>query len=308
MSGPRESLPVLVLGAGIMGAPMAQNVHRAGYRTVVWNRSPDKLKPLEDAGVATVETLASLTYDKPCAVIVMLSDGPTVDKVLFERDESGFRFADALAPGSRVVCMSSIPVDTARNHAAKLSAKGVAYIDAPVSGGEKGAIEGTLTIMAGGDEKLVDEIRPLLLTMGSAVTRIGPVGCGQLAKLANQMIVGITIGAVAEALLLAKAGGADLTAVRKALMGGFADSQILRQHGERMIEERFDPGAYATTQLKDLRTAKAFAEGCALDLPATELMTALYARMCEDGCGALDHSGLYLWLRRRAQDTSAGAV
>jgi 2-hydroxy-3-oxopropionate reductase len=307
MSENRESLPVLFLGAGIMGAPMARNVHRVGYRTIVWNRSPEKLKPLAEAGIATTESLSALSYAKPCAVIVMLSDGPAVESVLFERAPSGFRLSEALAPGSKVICMSSIPVETARSHAARLP-KGVDYIDAPVSGGEKAAIEGTLTIMAGGDEKKLDETRPLLMTMGSTVTRIGPVGCGQLAKLANQMIVGITIGAVAEAMLLAKAGGADLTAVRKALLGGFADSEILRQHGSRMIEERFNPGAYATTQLKDLRTASCLAQSYALDLPVTALMTELFARMCEDGCGALDHSGLYLWLRRRAQETSTGAV
>jgi 2-hydroxy-3-oxopropionate reductase len=175
----------------------------------------------------------------------------------------------------------------------------VSYVDAPVSGGEKGAIEASLTIMAGGDSQIVDKANEILSTMGR-VTRVGPVGCGQLAKLANQTIVGITIDAVAEALLLAEAGGANPGAVREALMGGFADSTILRQHGERMIAGNFEPGAKSEVQLKDLRTSRELAESLGLDLPVLRLTESLYQAMCDEGRSELDHSGLFVHLRDRS--------
>ena len=172
------------------------------------------------------------------------------------------------------------------------------YIDAPVSGGERGAIEANLTIMAGGAATAVARVGDVLACMGR-VTRVGPVGCGQLAKLANQTIVGITIDAVAEALLLAKAGGADPAAVRDALLGGFADSTILRQHGERMLTGNFEPGAKSVVQLKDLRTSRKLAHKLGLDLPVLRLTESLYQEMCDDGRSELDHSGLYLHLADR---------
>ncbi|MCA8896661.1 MAG: NAD(P)-dependent oxidoreductase, partial [Amphiplicatus sp.] len=212
--------------------------------------------------------------------------------------DGGGGIAQQLEPGSLVIVMSSIPVETARAQSEKLAAIGVSYIDAPVSGGERGAIAGTLTIMAGGEIEDIERARPLFEAMGR-VTRVGPAGTGQLAKLANQTIVGITIGAVAEALLLAEAGGADISAVREALTGGFADSTILRQHGQRMAEDRFEPGAHAHVQLKDLSTAATLAEKFGLDSPLTNLTKELYTEMCEGKARDLDHSALYLHLKKR---------
>lgn len=286
--------PILMLGAGLMGAPMTRRLHAKGFPVSVWNRSPDKLAPLAQQGIATVDDLATL-HPARRIVIVMLSDGPAVDSILF----GAARAANAIAPGSTAICMSSIPVETARAHAAIFGARGVAYIDAPVSGGEKGAIEGTLTIMAGGEEADIDAVRPIFNALGRSLTHVGPAGSGQLAKIANQMIVGVTIGAVAEALLLAKAGGADPARVREALLGGFADSTILRQHGKRMIDGDFKPGGRASTQLKDMRTAAAQASASGLDLPISALTRDLYKEMCAAGRGDLDHSALYLLLAER---------
>ena len=192
----------------------------------------------------------------------MLSNGPVVEEVLFSPNQTGKMPAEAMAAGSVLVVMSSIPVETCRAQAPRLAARGVGYVDAPVSGGEPGARDGTLAIMAGGEAAVVDGIAEMFSAMGR-VTRIGPVGTGQLAKLANQIIVGATVAAVAEALHFAAKGGADPAALRQALMGGFADSKILNIHGERMVERNFVPGGPAAYQLKDMRTAQALAAACA---------------------------------------------
>lgn len=277
------------LGTGIMGLPMCRHLLRAGYPVSVWNRTLSKAEPLAADG-ADIAATARAAVQHADYVIVMLSSGPVVTDVLF--DES---VRAALRPGSTVIVMSSIPVETSRDHAQRLEAIDVAYIDAPVSGGERGAIEASLTIMAGGDGQTVSRARELLETMGR-LTHVGPSGCGQLAKLANQTIVGITIDAVAEALLLARAGGADLAAVRSALLGGFADSTILRQHGLRMITGDFAPGGKSEVQLKDLSTSLQLAESLGLSLPVLRLTTSLYRSMCEQGMGELDHSALYRYL------------
>lgn len=294
----REWPPILMLGAGLMGAPMARRLHDKGLPVSIWNRSPEKLAPLASDGIATVETLAALDTARR-VVIVMVSDGPAAEAALFGAANGAAPFADRMARGSTVICMSSIPVDIARAHAAAFGARGVAYIDAPVSGGEKGAIEGTLTIMAGGESPDIEAMRPIFDALGRSLTHVGPAGSGQLAKIANQMIVGVTIGAVAEALLLAKAGGADPAKVREALLGGFADSAILRQHGARMIAGDFKPGGRSVTQRKDLRTAVSQARATGLDLPLSALVRDLYEEMCADGRGDLDHSALFLLLGER---------
>ena len=280
---------VAFLGTGIMGAPMCMHLLAADYPLTVWNRTTDKVGLLESAGAIGAAS-AAIAVEGADIVVIMLSSGPVVTEILMN-DE----VVNALQTGSVVVVMSSIPVETSRDHSVRLQKRGVSYVDAPVSGGEKGAIDGTLTIMAGGSADDIQRIDPVLSTMGR-VTHVGPVGSGQLAKLANQTIVGITIDAVAEALLLAKAGGADLEAVREALLGGFADSTILKQHGERMISGNFEPGGKARTQLKDLRTSRELAESLGLDLPVLKLTESLYAAMVESGRGDLDHSALYVQL------------
>ncbi|MDT9598812.1 NAD(P)-dependent oxidoreductase [Sphingosinicella rhizophila] len=297
----RNFLPILFLGAGIMGAPMARNLHVAGFPVRVWNRTRSKLDILAASGVPVAEDLSTLATERR-VVIAMLFDGQAVEDVLFEGDRHGVRLLDRMAPGSSLICMSSIPVDTACSHDERCRAHGIHYIDAPVSGGEQAAIAGSLSIMTGGDLEAVDAMGPLFEAMGTTITHIGGAGCGQLAKLANQMIVGVTIGAVAEALLLAKEKGADLPAVRQALLGGFARSEVLKQHGARMIDRDFTPGAHSVTQLKDLRAAGSLARSLHLDLPIASMVEHLFEELCEGGRGALDHSALYLLLEDRKMD------
>jgi 2-hydroxy-3-oxopropionate reductase len=288
---------IAFLGTGIMGAPMCSHLLDAGYDIRAWNRTIEKTQALSDRGVKVCSKPAEAVMGADF-VIIMLSSGPVVDAVLFEEDESDRNTASYLDAGACVIVMSSIPVETSREQATRLAARDVRYIDAPVSGGEKGAKDATLTIMAGGLDEDIQNAREVLTTMGR-VTHVGPTGSGQLAKLANQTIVGITIDAVSEALLLAEAGGADLTAVHKALTGGFADSTILRQHGERIIRHQFEPGAKAKIQLKDLRTSRELAESLGLDLPVLKLTESLYRDMCANGRSELDHSALYLELASR---------
>ncbi len=203
-----------------------------------------------------------------------------------------------MAPGATLVVMSSIPVDTARGQARAAEARGIGYLDAPVSGGEQGAIDGTLAIMVGGDPATFGRVASMFASLGRAV-HVGPAGSGQLAKLANQMIVANTIATVAEALLLAERGGADPAKVREALMGGFADSTILKIHGERMLKDDFRPGGPAKWQCKDTQTAQALASELSLELPVSRLVDGLFADLVAHGDGDLDHSALIRELRRR---------
>lgn len=284
---------VALLGTGIMGAPMAANLAKAGFAVTVWNRTAEKAKPLEALG-ATVAADPSTAVAGADAVITMLADGPTVDAVLFGPGGA----AAALADGALVVDMSSIPPATAKVHAARLAERGRGYLDAPVSGGEVGAKAGTLAIMAGGTAADFARAAPIFAPLGKA-THVGPAGSGQVAKLANQAIVGITIGAVAEALLLAEAAGADPAAVRQALMGGFADSRILQVHGNRMVERTFVPGGKVSTQVKDMATIVGVARDLGLDLPFSELGRTLFTALEARGEGLRDHSALFLELAHR---------
>lgn len=284
---------IAVFGTGIMGAPIACNLAAAGHDVVVWNRSFDKAEALAGPGITPVRNARDAARGADAAIL-MVSTGAVCDTLLFGDDG----IAEALPRGSAVVVMSSIPVETARAEAARLADLGIDYVDAPVSGGERGAVAGTLTIMAGGAADAVVKAAEWLAPVGR-VTHVGPVGSGQLAKLANQLIVGVTIGAVAEALLLVDAGGGDAEAVHRALQGGFADSTIWRQHGERMIRGDFQPGAHATVQLKDLDTSTGLAGSLGLELPFAGLARDLYARMCEGPRATLDHSALYLELAER---------
>ncbi|MCW3836966.1 NAD(P)-dependent oxidoreductase [Sphingomonas canadensis] len=281
---------IAFLGLGIMGRPMAACLARAGHAVRGWNRNPRDLDEARAAGVSIAGDAAEAVRGADLTVL-MVSTGDAADAVLF--GPAGI--ADALRPGSTVVVMSSIPPDVARRQAERLAPLGVSFIDAPVSGGEIGAQQASLAIMAGGDAAVVKAARPVLEAMGR-VTHVGPVGAGQVAKLANQTIVGIGIAAVAEALLLARAGGADPAAVIAALSGGFADSTILRVHGARMVAGDFRPGGHATTQLKDLATARGLADAAKVTLPTLSLVRDLFDSMCADGLGAFDHSGLYAWL------------
>ncbi|MEO1773699.1 MAG: NAD(P)-dependent oxidoreductase [Pseudomonadota bacterium] len=283
---------VAVLGTGIMGAPMARNLAAAGFELTVWNRSAAKAEALAD--VATVAESASAAVAGAEVVITMLADGATVASVILGQD------LGQAAPDALFIDMSSIEPATARDIAAGLADHGGRAIDAPVSGGEPGAVAGTLAIMAGGAAEDVAAAAPVFAPLGT-VTHVGPHGTGQLAKLANQAIVGITIGAVAEALTLAEAGGANPETVRQAIAGGFAGSPILENHGARMLRGQFDPGGLVTTQLKDMDNALAAAAAAGIDLPLTRQARAAYEELASDlGRGDRDHAAYWLWLRERA--------
>jgi 2-hydroxy-3-oxopropionate reductase len=279
------------LGTGIMGGHMARRLCEAGHEVAAWNRTRAKAEPLEAHGARIADSPTAAT-EAAELVICMLSNGPVCDSVLIEEGVLA-----AMPGGSLMIVMSSIPVETARAQAEKAAELGLRYIDAPVSGGEPGARDGTLAIMAGGEQRDFEEARAIFEAMGRP-TLVGPVGSGELAKLANQVIVSNTLATVAEALLLAKVGGADPAAVREALLGGFADSTILRQHGKRMIEGDFKPGGPAKYQLKDQRTAMALAGALDLELPVSALVEELFDAMVSHGHGDRDHSGIFIELQR----------
>ncbi|HMZ87105.1 MAG TPA: NAD(P)-dependent oxidoreductase [Giesbergeria sp.] len=285
-------MKVAVLGIGLMGYRMTQRLLEAGHEVHVWNRTHERALPLADLG-ATVHASAPQAAAAAECVITMLENGPVVGEVLFDLGT-----AQAMAAGTLVIDMSSIRPSEARDHAAHLGERGVAHLDAPVSGGTVGAEQGTLAIMAGGRLQDYQRALPLFSALGRP-THVGPHGAGQMAKLANQMIVGITIGAVAEALLFAAKGGADMAKVREAIQGGFADSRILQLHGQRMVERDFTPHGRLSVQLKDMRNALATAQEIGFDAPITQLFEALYAAGDEHGLGGLDHSGLFVELASR---------
>ena len=285
-------MKVAVLGIGLMGYRMTQRLLEAGHEVHVWNRTHERALPLADLG-ATVHASAPQAAAAAECVITMLENGPVVGEVLFDLGT-----AQAMTACTLVIDMSSIRPSEARDHAARLGERGVAHLDAPVSGGTVGAEQGTLAIMAGGRLQDYQRALPLFSALGRP-THVGPHGAGQMAKLANQMIVGITIGAVAEALLFAAKGGADMAKVREAIQGGFADSRILQLHGQRMVERDFTPHGRLSVQLKDMRNALATAQEIGFDAPITQLFEALYAAGDEHGLGGLDHSGLFVELASR---------
>lgn len=285
-------MKIAILGIGLMGFPMGQRLCAAGHEVHAWNRTPDKADRLKAFGAIT-HARADDAVHAAGVVITMLENGDVVERVLFEHG-----VAASLPQNSLVIDMSSIRPVQARNHAARLEALGMLYLDAPVSGGTLGAEAGTLAIMVGGQSVVFDRAAPVFEALGRA-THVGPTGAGQLAKLANQMIVGITIGAVAEALLLCEKGGADMARVKEAITGGFADSRILQVHGQRMVERDFAPRGRMTVQLKDLRNALSTAQEIGFDAPITTLFEKLYAQGIEHGLADLDHAGLFVELARR---------
>ncbi len=279
------------LGIGLMGFPMALRLCEAGHEVHVWNRSRDKAERL--ASLATVHDTAAAAVRGVEMVVTMLENGEVVESVLFDAG-----VAHAMNPGTVVIDMSSIKPSEARIHAERLGHYAITHVDAPVSGGTIGAEQGTLAIMAGGKPSTFERARPVFAALGRA-THVGPSGSGQLAKLANQMIVGITIGAVAEALLLCEKGGADMAKVKEAITGGFADSRILQVHGQRMVERDFEPRGRMTVQLKDMRNALDTAAGLGFTAPITGLLEQLYADGVEHGLSNLDQSGLFVELAQR---------
>lgn len=280
---------IAFLGTGLMGAPMARRLLGAGFPVTVWNRAPQKAQPLAEAGAQIADSPAAAVAGADI-VFTMLSDGMAVEDVLFTQGA-----ADAMRPGATVIDTSSIAPAIARDHAARLSARGLRHVDCPVSGGTAGAETGTLALMAGGDAEAIAAIAPVMAPLGR-LTHVGPSGAGQVCKLANQQIVAITIGAVAEAMMLVEAGGADRAKFRDAIRGGFAESRILDLHGARMIARDFTPGGPSRLQLKDLRAVEAVAQAQGLHLPLSETVLAAFDAFVAAGHGEKDHSGLLLHL------------
>ena len=285
------SQKVALLGTGLMGFPMARNLAQAGIEVTAWNRTRSKAEPLTEFGARIVDTTTEAVTGAD-VIITMMSDGPTVLSVVDD-------VKVALREGALWIDMSSTKPGEARAQAENLASVGVSHLDAPVSGGTKGAEAASLAIIVGGGAEDVARAEPVLSTMGRPV-HVGPSGTGQLSKLCNQTIVAVTIGAVAEAMLLAEEGGADPAALRAALKGGFADSTILQQHGERMTTGNFEPGGLSKFQLKDLDNVLVEAEAAKLTLPMTQGVRDRFEHFVDNMDGAdRDHSGLYLELRAR---------
>ncbi len=280
-----------LLGTGIMGGHMARRLVQAGHDLTVWNRSAEKA---HTTGARLAESPGHALESADIA-IVMLSNAQVIEEILFGRAQA----ARSLRPGAILVVMSSIPPDVCRAQRHRLAGQAVGYVDAPVSGGESGARDGTLAILGGGAHEDVARIAHVMRPLGT-LTHLGPVGSGQLAKLANQIIVGGTMIAVAEALNFAAAGGADPAALQRALQGGFADSPILRQHGARMVQGDFKPGSPAMYQLKDMRAAAAFADTIGFAPSLLPHLIALFGAMEQQGEAQMDVSAVYNEIARRA--------
>jgi 3-hydroxyisobutyrate dehydrogenase-like beta-hydroxyacid dehydrogenase len=300
---PAPDRRIALLGTGIMGGHMARRLAQAGFSVAAWNRTLAKAEKLREFGIRLTASPSAACSDADVA-IVMLSNGPVVEEVLFSEDASGRKPAETLAPGAVLVVMSSIPVEYCQAQAERLASRGVGYVDAPVSGGEPGARDGTLAILAGGEPDVIAGLADVFAVLGRA-TRLGPAGTGQLTKLANQIIVGGTMIAVAEALHFATCGGADPAAVRSALMGGFAESKILAIHGERMVERNFVPGGPAEYQLKDICTAQALAGKLGLHLTLLDSMIGIFSDMIANQGTGLDVAGVMLEVERRARASHA---
>ena len=283
------------IGLGIMGAPMVERLLDGGHQVFVNDLNPIRPEILEKG--ATEVSSAREAAEMGDVIIVMVPDTPDVEIVLF--GENGV--AEGLSSGKIVVDMSSIsPVET-KEFAEKINAGGCPYLDAPVSGGEVGAKAGTLTIMVGGDQTAFDEVKALFELMGQNITLVGGNGAGQTCKVANQIIVALTIEAVGEALLFASKAGADPAKVRQALMGGFASSKILEIHGERMINRTFDPGFRITLHQKDLNLALSNARKLQMALPNTAFAQELFNSVAAQGNADLDHSAMVLALEKLAE-------
>jgi len=277
---------IAFLGTGLMGERQARVLLRAGYRLSAWNRTRDKALRLSRDGATVAESAVDAVRDAD-VVITMLASGDAVHDVLFNQG-----VADSLQAHSTVVDMSSIRPDEALDHARLLERRGIAYLEAPVSGGTSGAETGTLAIMCGGDPRIFERVSPVLRCMGRPVL-MGAHGLGQLTKLANQMIVGTTIGVIAEAFSLVEKGGADPAKLIEVLAGGYADSTILRLDGRRMADRDVRIRGRSSTQLKDLNNAMRAAEQVGSPTPYTALTAQLFSALLQQH-GDIDHSGIVL--------------
>jgi 2-hydroxy-3-oxopropionate reductase len=279
------------IGLGIMGKPMARNLIKAGYHLVLHNRSREAIKELASEGAMPASSPKEVAGNSD-VVITMLPDSPDVEEVILGPQgviEGGL-------PGMLFIDMSTIAPATARKVYESLKSKGIEALDAPVSGGEVGAMEGTLSIMVGGNENAFQRALPLFQIMGKNIVHIGNPGAGQVTKACNQMVVALTIQAVSEALTLAEKAGVDPAKVREALLGGFAQSRILDLHGKRILERNFQPGFKLKLHRKDLGIALQTGRELSVPLFATAQAAELMDRLLARGKGDLDHSALALFL------------
>jgi 2-hydroxy-3-oxopropionate reductase len=275
------------IGLGIMGKPMARNLLRAGYPLVVLNRSRAAVDELVAEGATAGRSPQDVAAVSDI-VITMLPDSGDVEAVVLGLDGVAF----GIRRGSLYVDMSTIAPGTARKVAQEMRARGVDVLDAPVSGGEKGAIDAALSIMVGGSDEAFARAEPVLRKLGKNIVHVGPDGAGQVTKACNQIVVGVTIEAVAEALALAAASGVDQVAVRAALLGGFAQSKVLEVHGQRMIDRAFAPGFKSRLHRKDMNIAVNAGEEAGLELVAAALVRERFDELIARGEGDLDHSAL----------------
>lgn len=286
-SNPSGKPRIGFIGLGIMGLPMAQHLLKAGYPLTVHNRSPEPEQTLAGQG-ASVALSAREVAGASDIVITMLPDSPQVEELVL--GENGV--IEGLKSGGLYIDMSSIAPATARKVAEALQQKGVDALDAPVSGGQVGAEQATLSIMVGGSEAAFERARPVFETVGKTLVHIGGPGAGQVTKICNQIVVALSIQAVAEALTLARKSGVDGAKVRQALLGGLAQSRILDLHGQRILDGNFKPGFRINLHRKDLRLALEAGREQAVPLPATAGAAELMTSMIAQGMGDLDHSGL----------------
>lgn len=295
------SIQIAFLGTGLMGGPMATNLLKAGFSVTVWNRTRSKAEALEAHGAVVADTPNEAVQGADY-ILSILDSGPVVKDVFFHSGAT-----ENMKRGAVFVDMASIPPTMAREHARRLAEIGVAHLDAPVSGGSLGAAEASLAIMAGGDKAAFDQAEAdgVFKPMGRT-THVGPAGSGQLVKLSNQIMVAVNITGVAQALLLASAGGADPAKIPVALAGGHGDSRVLQEHGQRMINRRFVPGAPMRNFIKDIDTCLAEAESLGMSLPVLEKAAEFYRELYEEGKTQWDHSAWLLGLERHSDGLRMG--
>jgi 2-hydroxy-3-oxopropionate reductase len=279
------------IGIGLMGLPMAKNLLKAGYELKAFNRTESKAEPLREFGGKISKSIKEVVSDND-VVITMLTDDNSVDAVMNSQE-----FLENLKSDATVIDMSSVKPTTAISHGNNLKSKNISYLDSPVSGGTIGAEEASLAIMVGGEQKVFDDVSDVLKAMGNP-TLVGPLSSGQVSKLANQIIVGLTIGAVAEAVTLCEKAGANPNKMIKALSGGWADSKILQTHGKRMIEKDFTPKGRTSVHLKDMNNILECANSYNTHLPISNLVKEMYKSLVENGHGETDHSSLYKEIER----------
>lgn len=278
---------IAFIGLGIMGRPMALNLKKAGHKLFVYGRRPESVAPLMEAGCTACASPAEAASEADVTVVIV-SDTPDVETVLFGYD----CVADGARSGSVVIDMSTISPTATQEFAHKLEARGIDMLDAPVSGGEIGAINATLSIMVGGKPGVFERMKPVLEAMGKNIVLVGDHGAGQVAKACNQIVVGVTIEAVAEALAFARRNGVDPARVRDALMGGFAGSRILEVHGKRMLDNDYTPGFKTRLHQKDLNIVMQTAKELGLALPGAALVMQHLNALMGTGSGELDSSAV----------------